>query len=250
MSLIADVFNVLLIDKDTNDVIAQTLLQDANIDVSVDENEVRGGQGNGLIAILRSARDIQINLTDPTFNYEALARQLGQTIQTGAGIAYAMPKVYDVTDGGTSNPVVTLDKTPNATDHGVAAYTIDGKKITGFTVTGDKVDFTSASPTVNIGDKVEIRTFKFDTDAATESIDIDVKSFGKGVQVVLETLEIDEDEQPKNVIQYQFDTAIPNGNFTINTSSAREASAQEMALRVLKPKDSDVVGRVLRFPVA
>lgn len=239
MSLIADIFQVLLVD-DNNDVIATTTLTEANIDVSVSENEVRGGRGNALLGILHSDRDININLTDPEFRYDWLAKQLGKDIVVGTGVAYAMPKWYEVVDNAGSFEI-TLDKTPLTSDHGLKVFDKDGVELTA-TVSTNVVTLTG----VAAGDKVEVRTYKYETTASAETIEIDNKTFAKGVKCILETLEIDGEENPTHMVQYQFDNSLPNGSFAINTSSERTAQSQSFALRVIKPKDSDVVGRVIR----
>lgn len=252
MALVADIFKVNLID-DTGEVIATDTLQDANIEVSVDANDVRGGRGNGLIGILHSNRDVNISLTDPIFRYSILAKQLGKDIVTGAGTAYAMPKFYTVEDDlattTTTEMQITLDNTPSDSAS-VKIYNLDGKEITGFTVSGAVVDFATASPAVAVGDKVEVRTYTYQTDATAETIEIDSESFAKGVKIVLETLEIDNDETPIARLQYQFDEALPDGSFSMNTSSERSAQTQEFNLRAIKPKGSDVIGRVIRIPIA
>lgn len=245
MGLIADVFDVILRDPDTGEVVATTTLTDAQIQAQVQENEVRAGKGNQLIGTLHAQRDFTIQLTDAEFKYDWLAKQLGQDVVTGAGVAYAMPKWYTVS--GTPAKI-TLDKTPNATDNALAIYNAEGKRITGFTVTGNEVDFSSATPSVAENDQVEVRTYKYDTDAATETIVFDASVFAKGLEAVLETWEIDGDEKITHVLQYQFDKAVPDGNFTINTQSQRQAVTQQMTLKVIKPPKSTVVGRSLRFP--
>lgn len=249
MGLIADVFNVVLVDEATNDVIGTTTLQDANIEVSVSENEVRAGQGNALIATLHVSRDITISMTDVEFKYDWLAKQLGQNVTTGAGVGYAMPKWYTTADGADTgvDPEITLDKTPSDTAS-VAIYNESGVKITGAVVTTNKVDFTAASPAVAVGDKVEVRTFKYATPATTQTIEFDSKVFAKGLKAILETVEIDGDETITNVLQYHFDSAVPEGNFSISTASERNAATQAFNLKVIKPKTSSVVGRLLRFP--
>lgn len=245
MGLIADVFNVTLIDEKTSDVIATTTLQDANIDVKVSENEVRAGQGNALIGTLHVSRDINISLTDAEFKYDWLAKQLGQDIKTGAGIGYASPKWYTVVDNA-GTLTITLDKTPkDATS--LAIYDDKGVKIVSanYTLTTDTVTFTTG---VTGGGQVEVRTFQYDTPAETQTIEFDSKVFSSGVKAILETVEIDGDETITHVLQYQFDSAVPEGNFSINTKSERNAATQAFNLKVIKPKTSTVVGRLLRFP--
>ncbi|MDF2791187.1 MAG: hypothetical protein K0S80_4289 [Neobacillus sp.] len=243
MALIADVFDVTLVDVATNDVIATTTLQEANIEVAVSENEVRAGKGNVLIATLKVSRDITISLTDAEFKYDWLAKQLGQDVKTGAGIAFAAPKWYTVVDDAGSLSI-TLDKTPKSLGS-IAIYDKEGKKLTGFTLSGSEVTITAGAVA---GDEVEVRSFQYDTPAETQTIEFDSKVFAKGVKAILETVEIDGDETITHVLQYQFDSAVPDGNFSVSTASERNAATQSFNLKVLKPKTSTVVGRLLRFP--
>lgn len=242
---VADVFDVIMRDKATKDVIASTTLQSANIEATVTENEIRGGKGNNLLGILHVSRDINVPLTDAEFKYEWLAKQLGQDIKTGAGVAWAMPKWYTVEE----SLDFTLEATP--TDKAsVAIYDKDGARLaldTDFTVTDNKILITKAG--IETGDKVEVRTFQYTTPPTTQIIEIDNAVFAKGVELILETIEISGDEIPVAKIQYQFDSAVPTGNFTINTASERTAQAQQFDLRIIKPTDSTVVGRAVRIPL-
>lgn len=242
MALVADVFDVILKDS-SGDVIGTTTLQGADLEFSVQENDVRAGKGNQLIGVLHVSRDININLTDVEFKYDWLAKQLGQTIKTGAGVAWAMPKIYTIEIDS-----ITLDETPDKPEN-IAIYDSTGKKLsatTDYTVSGKEVTFVS----LNDGDEVEVRTYSYATSPETQTIEIDNSVFGKGVMAVLETIEIDGDETPVAKIQYQFDNAVPTGNFTISTASERNASTQAFNLRVLKPKKSTKVGRVVRIPIS
>jgi hypothetical protein len=246
MAFIADVFDVTLIDPVTNDVIATTTLQDANIDVKVTENEIRGSKGNILLGTLHVSRDITISLTDAEFKYEWLAKQLGQDVKTGAGVAYRSPKWYPVT--GTTTLTITLDKTPSDTAS-IAIYDIDGKKLaltTDYTVSTDTVTILKAG--IMDGDQVEVRTFAYDTDAATQTIEFDGSVFANGVKAILSTVEIEGDETITHTLQYQFPNCVPDGNFQVQTKSAREAATQSFGLKVIKPKTTTVVGQLLRFP--
>lgn len=249
MAVVADVFEVILIDSD-GDTIGTTTLQEANIEVQVQENDVRGGRGNQLLGVLHSDRDITLNLTDVYFRYEWVAKQLGQDIKTGAGVAYATPKWYTVVDNAGSKEF-ELDETPSDSAS-LAIYDEGGNKLeltTDYTVSGNTVTIIDA--TIAAGDSVEVRTYKYQTVPTTQTIEIDNSVFAKGVTAILETLEVDEStEMATHKLQYQFDNALPSGNFTINTASEKTASTQAFNLRVVKPKTSTVVGRILRIPVA
>lgn len=243
--LIADVFDCVLRDSDTKEVIGLTTLQDAQIQAKVNSSDVIGGKGGQVIAVLNSNRDISIQLTDVEINYKTLARQFGQDVVTGAGVAYAMPKSYSVS-GSTvilDNPVSTKDA-----DNALSIVNSDGESITGFTVTGNTVSLSTATPTVSSGDSVTVETYKYDTDATTESIQIDNAVFARGMECILETYELDDQEKITHKVQFQFTNALMDGNFTLDTKSQKQAVTDQTTLRILKPSNSTVVGKLLRIP--
>jgi hypothetical protein len=196
---------------------------------------------------LHSRRDIEITLTDAEFKYDWLAVQLGKSITTGAGTGWAMPKWY--TAATTTGVTITLDEQPLASNSGLVIYKADGTLIAGtnYSVSTKTVTFTSG---VTTGDKVEVRTYQYATTARTQTLLIDNTTFAKGLKCMLETLELANDETPKYKLQYQFDEAMPTGNFAISTKSEKSASAQKFDLKVIKPANTDVIGRVLRIPIA
>ncbi|QSF43270.1 hypothetical protein [Paenibacillus tianjinensis] len=247
MSMICDVFDVVVIDNATGEVAGSTTLTSSNIAVEVQEQEVRAGKGNGLVAILHSARDINVECEDVSFKYDWMARKLGQTIVTGAGVAYAMPDWYTVVMESSAK-VITLPSTPTSIDT-LAIFDKNGAKLvktTDYTLAAGKVTILKVD--VAAGDQVEVRTYKYATPASTETINIDSTSFPSGVTLVLDTIEINEDEEPLNRIQYTFPQAMMGGSFTVNTASERNAAAQNTTFRIVKPKNSKVVGTIQRIP--
>lgn len=245
MGLVADVFKGIIQKKDGS-VIGKTLLQDGNIEISVSENDVRAGQGNGLVAVIHADTDINLSFTDIEWNLKQVAMHLGQTVKTGAKTGWAMPKQYQVTNDGT-NDLITLDETP-ISETGLVIHDKDGKPLTdtNYMLSGSEVTFSGG---VTEGDYVTVMTYKFNTDVATEEVEIDIAKFPEDVVVVLETLEIDNDERPIAKLQYQFDRVKPSASFSINTASERNASTQESTYRVMKPEHTTVVGRVIRIPL-
>ncbi len=241
--VVADVFDVVLIDSE-GEVFGTTTLQDAGLEFKVQESDVRAGKGNQLQGILHSDRDIAINLNDISFRYDWIAKQLGQSITTGAGVAYAMPTWYEVIG---STPTITLASTP-VDGNDLVIFDSSNVKITTYTLAGSTVTFTSGAVA---GDNVLVKTYTYATSASTETIEIDNSVFAKGVKAILETIEIETTTEAKTAtLQWQFTNALPSGNFTVNTKSAKEASVQSFNLRVVKPTTSTVVGKSLRIPVA
>lgn len=248
--LVADVYDAILIDNATGATVGTTTLQSGAVEVSVQANDVRAGKGNQLIAVLTSDRDINVNMSDAEFRYDWLAVQLGTTITTGANVAYAMPKWY--TANGSS--VVTVSPAPVANNDSMKVYDENGVELTRvasaptvsqYSITGAALTFNAA-----LANKpVEVRTYKYNSASNTQTISIDNTKFAKGVTLVLETLEIDENLNEKAKIQWIFTNALPTGSFNVNTTSERTASAQDFTLRIIKPTTSNVVGQVLRIPL-
>lgn len=241
MALVADVFKVIIMDSKDN-VLAIDSLADANVSSEVETSDVNGG--GGLIAVLHGQRSIEISLTDPKWRFENLALHMGADIVTGAGVAYAMP-VWKTVEDNAGTLSITLDNAPKTGT--LKVYMDDGTELSGFTISGNKVTFSAG---VAKDDKVEVRTYQYDTAASTETINIDINKFPADCKLVLETLEISESEVPLNKLQYQFDRAKPSANFSINTTTSREASNTETTFRILKPEDSTQMGRLLRIPLA
>jgi hypothetical protein len=245
MSVVADIFDIVLLDSN-NVAFASTTLTDANIQVKVTSSDVKGGRNDQLMGVLHSDRDIMVNLTDISFRYDWLAQQLGQTITTAAGVGWQMPTWYTVESGLT----ITLAATPNDTSN-LNIFDDAGVKLaltTDFTVAGAEVTILKSGIVAN--NELEVRTFSYATSASTESISIDNAVFAKGVKAILSTIEIDEStESALYTLQWIFDNVLLDGNFNINTKSAKAANAQATTLRVVKPKNSTIVGKSLRIPI-
>jgi hypothetical protein len=246
MGLIADVFDLLIIDPKTGKVYGKDTLQESSIQLEQETNDVNGGQGNNLLAILHGRKEFTVTANDPIWDLELLALRLGSEIVSGTGVAYAIPQDYFLAEAGT-DPDTTKIVLPNAAIAGtVKIKKEDGTDVEGFTLDGMEVSFPEA--TVAEGEYVKVVTYQYNTPAGTKTTEIDSTKFPKDVKLVLQTLEIGEDEQPLNYIQFHFDRAKPSPNFTINTTAQKEASVDENSFRVMKPKHSKKLGRKMVIP--
>lgn len=247
MSLVADVFDI-LIQSDSGALIASTTLSSADIKISVDEKEIRGGKGDALIAILHSARKVEITTSEMLFKWDWIANQLGQTAVVGVTNAWATPKFY--TAATTTGITIILNPKPLASGSGLEIYKADGTLVpsANYTVVAATgvATFTTG---VLAGDAVEVRGYKYATAATASTISINNTSFAAGCVCVLSTIEISEDETPLNIIQFQFDECLPSGNFDISTKSARDASVSNFTFKAIKPKTSDNLGRMIKTPI-
>lgn len=246
MGFVVDVFKVMLVDTATNEVIATSVLQDAQIQRQLQSQEIRTGVGNALYGELYYNPSVTISLTHTFFEYKWIARTLGQTITTGAGTAWSFLSNYTV--DATSK--VTLTNAPlAATD--VYVQNASGANVTGFTLTTDVLDFTAATPAVAQNDVLSI-TYQYSSDPLTQTIEFDDSVFGKGCKMILETVEIDGGGTPLFRIQYEYTNAIPDGQFTLNTQSQRQATTQQMTFKVVSmaTDGTSKVGEVRRIPIA
>ncbi|WP_099301822.1 hypothetical protein [Bacillus sp. Marseille-P3800] len=237
-TLVADVFDMLVIDKDGN-VILEDVLTAANISGQTESNDVRGGQGNGLFAVLHNSKEIEITQNSPVFNLQSLAMHMGSDISTGKGDAYAAPETHTVVDGK-----IKLKKTPLSND--TVKIKVAGKPVTDFTVSGSEVTFTS---NVEDGDRVRVLTYKYESPAGTQTVYIPANKFPQNVKIVMTTMEMTRDENPIGYLQFEFEEVKPSANFTIDTASERQAATRENTFRVLKPQDSANLGVLKRIPI-
>ena len=235
--MIIQVFDALLIDEKTGEVIAKDSLQSADIEVSTESKEVKAGQSNAVIATIAASRNITVKLSEPVFNLRNLAMNMGQDIVTGAGVAHAMAKSYTVGSSG----AVVLDNIPVAgsvvCEVGVTAVQVaDSATIT---ITGKSE-----------GELVKILTYKYETDADTQTIDIDGKKFATAKKLILQTTVFTLDQEPAYYLQYEFPSAKPVENFSIQTKSEAEAVVTNLELKILEKGGKQGLIRLIRHPGA
>lgn len=254
MSLIADIFDLQLL-TDSDELIASTTLESADVEVAVDSQPVVGGKGAALISTLHSARRVDISVSDVLWSWDFVQNQLGKKATTGAVTAMAAPKIYPVVDldGDGAGAVLglVLDEEPLASGSKLTIIKMaDGSKLetpAGYTITGKNVTIVGGV----LGDKYMVKGYYYTTDATASTIVIDNTSFAEGVKAILTTIELSNDEKPINIVQIQLDEVLPSGNFTINTTTQRQANATNFTFSAIKPEDSNSeLGRIIRIPIS
>jgi hypothetical protein len=242
--LIADVFKALLIDNSTKEQFATATLSTAGFEITSETKDVEGG--GVVVATLHSPRKETITLQDVRFHFDILAKQLGTTIAIGAGEAWTFPKLQVVE----AVKKVTLAKAPK-TPADVKVKDSTGTLLvytTDYTVAGSEITIVKSG--INIGDTVEVQGYKYATSATTQTITIDNTKYPGGFTCVLETLEIGEDELPKNTIQIVFDSTVFDGSVKFDTQTSRDAIKHDINLKVLNAVGYNIAGRIVRIPVA
>ncbi|NFH00787.1 hypothetical protein FC831_10755 [Clostridium botulinum] len=246
-SLIADVFELAFYQNGKIAITSETLT-DGDIEVKVSKNEVKGGRGNGKIATLHSGRDINVKCTDPCFDYNILALNLGQEIVVGKGVAHCMTRKYEVKKTTGDKLGITLEETPLDLKELEIYY--KGEKLTtttDYTITTKAIEFTGSK--LKEHDNVTVRPYSYESDEDAERISINASTYAEGGKLVLETLEKDTNEKAIARIQYVFPSAQPAGDFTVSTKSEVKESPTPLEFSINKPDDSDEIGYILRIPI-
>ncbi|MEU2589664.1 hypothetical protein ACI2JA_19645 [Alkalihalobacillus sp. NPDC078783] len=246
MSLVADVFEMVIIDKLGN-VIAKDVLSESNITKETAENEVRAGRGNNIYAILNGDTNIEISSTTPVFNLENLALHVGTEIVTGKGTAFASFEHVTVQEGDDSLSYVTLKHAPISEKY-LSIVDKDGQQIpkANMLLSGKEVQFSSG---VQVGEDLKVLTYEYETSEDTKQLDINIDQFPKDVRIVLTTLKLNQDSQPVSELQFDFPRVKPSANFAINTGSEREASPQEANFKVLLNPNTKKLGTIKEIPL-
>lgn len=244
--IIADVFTL---DFFQNDIpaISCDALTDSGIEIKADVKEVKGGQGNNLIATIHSSRNVTVTANDPTFDFGILATNLGSSVVVGEGIAYCPRETYTAkTDSDKIK--VTLKKTPLNPDK-IIVYGSDGTKLTkttDYTISAGVIEFVGNK--IKDNDVVYVEAYAYTTSATAERISIGANTYASGGKLVLTTIEINSDEMPVAKIQFVFPNAKPSGDVKIDTKAERDAVQNNLQFNVLKGSGTDELGYVIREP--
>jgi hypothetical protein len=156
------VANAYLYDEENNVIAQSKTLVDSSINAAIQNVDIRGGQGNPLLARYFHSPEASITLNDTQWNLNFLAKVVGGNVSTGKNV-YEEEVVTLGADG-----VGTVTGTPLA---------VTGTDVVGWCVNADgdeeKVDFTSKNftPTGGAeGDVVTIRYYMLDAAARTMTI--------------------------------------------------------------------------------
>jgi len=245
--MIADCFEVLLIDNVDKKEFATATLENAGFEITSETTDVEGG--GGLVAVLHSPRKENITLKDVRFHFDILAKQLGADIVIGAGEAIAFPRDYTVVLD-TTDKIITLEQTPKTPNDVVVSDSTGTPLIltTDYTVVGAEVTLLKSG--IAEGNTVSVGSYIYTTSATTQTIEINNSKYPNGVTCVMKTIEISEEEEPLNDIQIKFDKCVFDGSVKIDTASKRDASRQDINLKVLNKLGGDnIAGRIIRIPI-
>lgn len=233
-----DIFTVTVLDS-KNNVICMDALTQADLGIEVSSNEIRGGQGNRLIATVGADKKFNITTSEPVFRLDSLALSMGSEIKTYSGNVYCPAKMYDVK----SNTTITLENEPISKES-IIIYGEDGNKVPTEKITWESgKNVTLASFT---GTKAMV-VYQYSAPEGTSSIEISSKNFPKECKMILEAPIISTGEEITSYIQLVIPRVKPDGNWSLSMGANREAVASEIKWNVLSNSNGRL-GEFIQIP--
>lgn len=246
--VIQDTCEVVLTDVISGDQIGVGYAQIAGLEQTVTEDDLRGGIGNKLVFVLRSAKDITLNVTSATFKPEFIALMSGVPMEKLVKDIYTMRTMDVVADSAGTGIAIKLPTGTKVNSARVAAP--DGKQYT-IEVTTDEIVLPNAASDpfedVKVGDSVDL--FTLEKAQEVEGTRFLSDKFAHKFAVQYRTITYDQETAaPFSEIFFDFPETIPSGSFNLALQNG-EAYIPELNFRVTAPKGSNELGTMFHRPI-
>lgn len=205
----------------------------ANINQTVDENNLQAGIGGTTIAKISTNKQITVDVTDALWSLEHLELSQGVRINpTGT----ATVDVKDVaTFTGTSGTIAALVSTPAVTKAQVMANGVWVEVAVEDGVFTLPTGVDTSCPTIQV---------IYQKTVTGESLKFDSTKFSENYKMQLYTIAYDpETMEVVKDVYIVFDNVSPSGNFSLNFQLGT-AITPEMQFQVLKPKCGTELGQI------
>ena len=215
-------------------------LTKGNLENKSSSTNVTNGRGDGLWTILNSNKEVNVTLTENTFNFDTLSMLSGSSISVGAGESYS--EEVDLVAGATKD--ITLPVAPIA--GAVLTMFCKGVEVTG-TLSGTTVTFTTG---VAQGDTVRVYPYKVATEATSQTIVINNSLFPSGGTLVLKTQEVSADKKVVADIDIVMPNAIVTSDFKLDTTSKVQANESDISMKICAYNDNGDLYKIVKKPRA
>lgn len=233
-TIINDTCEVLFKRKRDGKVVFTADAQLASMSQSVSEERIKGGIGNRTIALLRSDKEVELQVRNATFDLEWLEMTQGVEITNETVIVYKKEEAeigaaMDIAIEGT--PVTDGDVQVRDSKNNHLEATFDGTALTA--VDGE------------IGDKV---TVLYQAEVTGKSISLEADKFAENYHVEYRTIEYDVDtNEIVNDLYFIFNNVTPSGQLDMSFENG-SAIAPEISFTALNEGTSSKIGQVLEVP--
>lgn len=239
--VIHDTCEVIITDLVTNDVISIGYAQTAGLEQTLTEDELRGGIGNKLAYMIRSAKDITLNITSATFKPEFLALFSGDKIQTFTEKVTRVTYLKVEDNAGQKEIKIPTRLTAlNLTD--VRIEDVDMKQHS-LPVVAGAVDVSTL--TAVAGDELEVY---YQEEVTGKGVAFKTNKFPNKFKVEYRTVAYD--RELANIaenLHFIFPEAIPSGAFNLALQNG-EPYIPEFSFRVTAPKGCSTLGKTFSTP--
>ena len=245
MEFLLSVADVLLLDKDGNQ-LASATLKSHSMNQTVDTTEIRAGQANDVLATIKNNKTIEVTIEDVQQKHEFIAMMLGGEIKREQTVdAYVMPQGLKVVAEGAGDVLkVTLPQVPKSGQPRLTKA--DGSAVT-VSKTEGKV-LTVSDEDLSDGKIVYVEGYAYESSADNMVINIKSDEFAGSYKMVLDEQVFNADMQVIARKQTVFHKVIPNDSFTLDGSAERaEKTASYTFTVALEPGQADL-GYVLYVP--
>lgn len=235
-----------LVIQDTCEVILEDLVskdkhnvgyaQISSIEQTTDSTDLRGGIGNKLAYLLRTSKDIALQITSATFKPEFLSLISGDRMKD---ITEEVSKVLylSVTDNAGAKEIKL--PTAQASLTAVRVEDVDGTQHD-LVPTAGVIDASTLQ--AEAGDDVDVYYLE---DITGKGIEFDAEKFGNKYKITYRTVGYDRElAKITTDIYFIFDEAIPEGAFSMQLQNG-EVYIPEMNFRVTPPTGSSKLGRTI-----
>lgn len=213
----------------------------ASLSQTVSEEKLKGGIGNGTIALLRTDKEMELSVRNALWDAEYLAMTQGTEFKPDGKVT--VTKVYraDVlADDSEAPEAVIADKTYTGT---ATVVLPDGTRKEDVTITAGVVDPTTIATLDTGKDKVEVI---FEQEVTGDIATFDSKKFGEKYRAEYYTIAYDPDTmEVVQDIYIIFDEVTPSGNFDMSFENGT-AMTPEINFTVTNPRGSSELGRIVR----
>lgn len=240
LEFLLSVADVLLIDKDGNQ-LASATLKSHNMSQTVDTTEIRAGQANDVLATIKNNKTIEVTIEDVQQKHDFIAMMLGSEIKKNQTVdAYVLPQGIKVRGGK-----ITLPQTPKSGEEVVVS------KADGTTVSTTFSDKESASLSgVRDGEILYISGYAYESSTDNMVMNIASDKFAGSFKMILDEQVFNADMQIIARKQTVFHKVIPNDSFTLDGSAERAEKTTSYTFTVALEPGQEDLGYVLYVPEA
>jgi hypothetical protein len=205
-----------------------------SVEQKIKEEKIKGGIGNGDVAILRTDKEVTLKVRNAIYDTSWLEMTAGVEYESKTNTVYYTEKGLVLTSGA-----VTLTKVPKDTTSVILVDSV-GKQ---FTAVYEDVGKT-ATITGGVDGDVYLALYQIDI-AASQTLSIDVTKFAENYYVEYHTIAYNpETNNVDKDIYWQFDKVLPVSQFNISFEAGKNYSP-EVEFNILTNPNSTEVGRVI-----